>query len=708
METEPQQNQAQVAALDSFETPSLEAIQKRRFQLWAMTLLLLVTIASAVITFTAFQQVVLPDFLSPRGVQASLMGLVLLFCVYAIEKEIQLGRLTRQLIDERVLTASLTNRIYEVQSLLEAGKAINLDLNLEEVVATILRCARDLLSGNDCSMQLAYGEDELRTVSVAGDSGAEGARMKVGHGIAGRVAETLEPVLINGVVEHPGKRIPVNSEPSSSMSVPLVHRDALLGVLNINAKVDRVYTEHDLRAFRVFGEQAAIAIVNAQLYEAQRLSASQTSYQALHDALTGLPNRTLFLDRVDHALSRRRTAAQRVALLFVDLDDFKRINDSLGHTAGDDVIAAFAERLRAGTRAADTVARFGGDEFAVLVDEIADPSEVLRTADRIYAELSHPIPVHDREVRIGASIGIAIEAEAGKGDSGELLRNADTALHVAKSRGKNQLTLFEPSMHAEALRRFDLEADLEGALTRGEMRVHYQPILDLKTREIVGAEALVRWQHGRRGLLAAGSWVPLAEQIGLLPEIDRFVLSEACHAIGPLVASSREFALNVNLSPARLQGPSITDEVQKVLDDSGLDPTSLVFEITESAILRDADFAARRLSALRALGVRLALDDFGTGYSSLSHLRRFPVDTVKIDRAFVDDLNSGPGASSGNGQGLIEAILRLGHGLNLGVIAEGIEFEEQATHLLELGCKLGQGFLLGRPMPIEQLEPLIS
>ncbi|MBZ0112347.1 MAG: GGDEF domain-containing protein [Thermoanaerobaculia bacterium] len=705
-----------MAGLRSFDTPNLEAIERRRFQLWLVSLLLLVVVASAVILLTAFQSVILPSWLTPRWVQISLMGMIILFCAYAIEKEIQLGRLTRVLIDERVLTASLTSRIYEVQSLLEAGKAINLDLNLEEVVSTILSCARELLDGHDCSIQLCYGDDELRTVNIAGQSAAAGARMKIGQGIAGRVAETREPVLINGQVEHKGFRKPTPAAPNSAMSVHLVHRNVLLGVLNVNARDHRIYTEHDLRAFGIFGEQAAIALANAQLYEAQRLTASQTTYRALHDGLTGLPNRALFLDRVDHALSRRREASERVALLFVDLDDFKRINDSLGHLAGDAVIAAFAERLRAGIRAADTVARFGGDEFAVLVDGISSDAEARRAADRIYSELSRPIAVADREVRIGASIGIAIGAGASEDDDGgensgssELLRNADTALHVAKSLGKNQVTVFEPSMRAEVLRRFDLESDLDGALDRLEVTVHYQPIHQLSTREIVGVEALVRWNHPRRGLLAAGAWVPLAEQIGLLPAIDRFVLAETCRTLAPLLRERSDFSVNINLSPARLQDPSITSEVQKVLDASGVDPSHLVFEITESAMLRDGESTARRLNAIRSLGIRLALDDFGTGYSSLSHLRRFPVDTVKIDRTFVEELNHAQNnGSGGHGRTLIEAILRLGHGLNLAVIAEGIESEQQASSLVDLGCDLGQGYLLARPMPIEDLRSLLG
>ncbi|RLE26922.1 MAG: hypothetical protein DRJ61_17980, partial [Acidobacteria bacterium] len=274
---------ARVAGLDSFKTPTLAAVERRRLQLWIMTLLLLVSVTIGIVLLTVIEKVQLPSWLSPGAVEAGFLGLIILFCGYAVEKEFQLRKLSRLLIEEKTLTVALTSRLGEVSALLESGKALNLDLDLGEVAGTILRCARDLLEGHDCSLLLLYGEDELRTVKVAGESAALGARIKVGEGIAGKVAETREPVLINGVVEHHGERKPVDVHPSSAMSVPLANRGQFLGVLNINAEPGRVFTEHDLRAFSLFGEQAAIAITNAQLFESQQLAASRNSFQALHD-----------------------------------------------------------------------------------------------------------------------------------------------------------------------------------------------------------------------------------------------------------------------------------------------------------------------------------------------------------------------------------------------------------------------------------------
>src|SRR5262245_16940045 len=355
---------ARIAGLHSFDTPTLEAVEQRRLQLWLLTLLLLATAAVALVLLTGWRIVEPPGWLTPRVAQLSVLALVGLFCAYALEKELQLRRLTRLLIEERVLTTALTNRLREINALLEAGKAINLDLDLEEVLATVMRCSLELLGGNDASVLLAHGEGELRTVAASDKSAARGARVPVGAGIAGRVAATREPLLIDGAVDRTGDPGHVDlPAPHSAMSVPLVHRDVLLGVLNVNAGADRSYTPHDLRALSVFGEQAATALANAQLYEAQRLAASHSTYRALRDPLTNLPNRALFLDRVNRALARRRREDQSLGVLFVDCDDFKRINDGLGHLVGDQVLIALAERLRGSVRSEDTVARFGGDEF---------------------------------------------------------------------------------------------------------------------------------------------------------------------------------------------------------------------------------------------------------------------------------------------------------------------------------------------------------
>jgi diguanylate cyclase (GGDEF)-like protein len=693
---------ARVAGLRSFETPTLEAVERRRLQLWILTLSLLLIVVVALATITYWRNVNPPGWLDARVVRWGLIGIVLLFCAYAIEKEIQLRRLTQLLVEERVLTAALTNRLREVTTLLEAAKAMNLVLDLQEVLETILECAHELLGSHDGSIMLVHGEDELRTVCASGESAARGARVRFGEGIAGRVAHTREPLLITGVIDrqrmmHDPTPYP---SPTSSLSVPLVHRDVLLGVLNVNAPEGRTYNEHQLRALSLFGEQAAAAIANARLYEEQRLLASQNVYQALHDLLTNLPNRALFLDRVAHALSRRRRKDQFVALLFLDLDDFKLINDSLGHAAGDEVLISFAERLRNCVRSGDAMARFGGDEFAVLVEDITSPANAVAAADRILALLSEPFTVGGKNVWLRASIGIAVENIAAS-NADALLRNADIAKNVAKSQGKGRVVVFEDAMHTDAVRRLELEVELQRALDMQQLAVHFQPIFALMPARVVGLEALVRWHHVERGLLPAAAFLPLAEQAGLVTEIDRWVLREACEALESLrkeLPRAAPLTLSVNISPTHLQDPALVDDVADVLAESGLEPERLVLEITESAILVDAEKTSSHLNRLKSLGVRLALDDFGTGYSSLSHLRRFPVDIVKIDRVFIDGITSDRGANA-----LVQAIVRLGRGLNIEVVAEGIEQQSQADALLQLRCPFGQGWYLCEALPHDAL-----
>jgi diguanylate cyclase (GGDEF)-like protein len=699
---------ARVAGLHSFETPTLEAVERRRFQLWITALGLLLLVALALVARILFTDNFLPAWIDARVVQVALFGLVALFCAYAIEKELQLRRLTELLIAERVLTASLTQRLSEVNALLEASHALNLDLDLREVLTRIVHGARELLAARDASVMLVHGERELRTVAAAGESAARGARLRFGEGIAGRVAETREPVLISGHVERRQSNPPLHEAvppaPESAMSLPLVHRGELLGVLNLAAPPgQRTFTEHDLRALSVFGEQAAAAIAHAKLLDDQHLAASQSRFQALHDLLTGLPNRALFLDRVEQALRRRAPDGAQAAVMFLDLDDFKRINDNLGHDAGDRFLTAFAERLRRSLRGADSVARFGGDEFALLVEGVAGEAAASEAAERVRANLEEPFQLGDRPVRLRASIGIAMAA-AGSKSARELLHEADLALAVAKARGKGSHVLFDPTMRTTAVRRLDLEADLHRALPGGELEVHFQPIVSLASRAVLGVEAFLRWRHPLQGLLPAGIFVPLAEQAGLLPAFDTWALGEACRAATAFGdGADGGWPVYVNLSPSRLGDPALVEEIGHALASTGLAPQRLALEITESAVVEDLDTAAEHLQRLKTLGVRLALDDFGTGHSSLGYLRRFPVDAVKIDRLVVDGLTRKSGEVS-----LVRAIVRLAHSLDLTVIAEGIETAAQVDGLLELGCSAGQGWLFAPSMSDAELASYLA
>ncbi len=424
------------------------------------------------------------------------------------------------------------------------------------------------------------------------------------------------------------------------------------------------------------------------------------SHQALHDALTGLANRALFQDRLEHALARQARDGTLSAVLFIDLDDFKTVNDGLGHAEGDQLLVAVGERLAAGLRADDTAARLGGDEFAVLLEGLDQAVYAEFVAARIMESLREPFTIEGSPLAVSGSIGIAVAAPGS--DSRQLLRQADVAMYRAKGEGKNRACVFEAGMHTEVMQRLELKAELGQAVDNGEFVNHYQPLVDLESGGIVGVEALVRWCHPERGLLSPAVFMAMAEETGLIVPIGRRVLREACRQTREWQALRPGLAVNVNLSARQLQDAGLVDEVAGCLESTGLDPACLTLEITESVLLADDAAVARTLAGLKALGVGIALDDFGTGYSSLSHLERFPVDVLKIDKRFVDGL--------GNGQApaLTRAILGLGDMLGLKVVAEGVERPEQLRALRDLGCRWGQGYLFARPLPAEEALAVIE
>jgi diguanylate cyclase (GGDEF)-like protein len=422
-------------------------------------------------------------------------------------------------------------------------------------------------------------------------------------------------------------------------------------------------------------------------------------HRAFHDSLTGLPNRMLFTERVAHALTHRERHDAPLAVLFVDLDDFKTINDSLGHTAGDQVLQIVADRLRTCLRPSDTVARLGGDEFGILLDDMADTGDALLAAERILAALSQPAFKEGREVSIRASLGITLDAHGQTAET--LLRNADLAMYMAKRRGKSRYQVFEASMHAEMVERLELTAHLTRAIDQREFVLEYQPIINLGTGAMEGIEALVRWRHPDRGLLAPAEFIPLAEETGLIVPLGWAILKEACARTARWRGSGSQppLAVSVNLSPKQLTDPELVAGVRATLSESGLDPSALILEITEDVLMHEVETTMRAMRELKALGVRLAIDDFGTGYSSLSYLERFPVDMLKIAKTFVDGLEGGVEGST-----LVEAVIRLGEALGLRTVAEGIETAEQRDRLRGLRCEQGQGFLFARPLDEAGIE----
>ncbi len=422
----------------------------------------------------------------------------------------------------------------------------------------------------------------------------------------------------------------------------------------------------------------------------------ELAHQAFHDSLTGLPNRVLLLDRLEHALDRAGRYRNRNAVLFLDLDGFKIVNDSLGHQVGDQLLVAVAERLRVYSRPEDTIARLGGDEFAFLLEDIADQSDVARIAQRLTDALRAPFTVSGREVYVTASVGIVV-SEPGEDDAARLLRDADVAMYRAKAKGKARYEVFDARMGADALRRLEAEEELRGAIERQELRVYYQPRVELASGDIVGMEALVRWDHPRRGLLSPSEFIPLAEETGMILPIGRWVLAEACsqaRAWQDRYPGPPGLLMSVNLSVRQFQHPELVEEIEQILRETGLAAGSLKLEITESVVMEDADANIVTLRKLDALGVRLEIDDFGTGYSSLGYLKRFPVDVLKIDRSFVAGLGRDPEDTA-----IVRAVISLAHTLGLAVTAEGIETAEQLVHLREMGCELGQGYFFSQPLP---------
>jgi diguanylate cyclase (GGDEF)-like protein len=433
----------------------------------------------------------------------------------------------------------------------------------------------------------------------------------------------------------------------------------------------------------------------------RKILEERLAYQAFHDPLTNLANRVLFTERLEHALVRARRGTRAVSVVFVDLDDFKDVNDSLGHAAGDQLLVELSGRLLGCVRAGDTAARLGGDEFAVLVEDGGGLAEALQVAGRVQRAVRLPFVVAGREIVLGASLGLASSAGAGE-TAGDLLRDADVAMYQAKRAGKGRVVVFEPGMQAAVRARLELEADLRGAVERGELALVYQPIVALATGRVVGAEALVRWDHPARGRQRPGDFLVAAEAAGVMPAIEAWVIGEACReaAAWPILDEIGQLPLlTVNVSACRLASADLVQTVERAIAASRLPRGRLVLELTEGAAVEDAPTTFRAMRRLRATGVRLAIDDFGTGYSSLAYLRDMPVDILKLDKVFVDEV-----AAESNAHLLTRGILDLARALGKLVVAEGIERDEQAARLCEYGCTLGQGFAFSRPVEADEIQ----
>jgi len=554
-------------------------------------------------------------------------------------------------------------------------------------------------------------------VLYARDVGTEALRTRSWHDLAN---ESMTPLTID-VADPLHVRIRASTAPffyapppgesaeiRQAMVSPLRGESELIGSFLIANRLTEgtTFSEDDLRLLETLAHQAAAALENGHLEqslaELSRLK-EELRYQAFHDPLTALPNRSLFLEHLTQRLAGDVFGTTSV-VLFMDLDDFKIVNDTLGHAVGDRLLAEVGDRLRNVLRADDVVARLGGDEFAVLLDDELDIERSLAVGERIIDALRIPFRIQGHDVEVGASIGIA--AASGRSETaGELLRNADVAMYTAKASGKNCLAVFEPTMHASIVARHELSAELSRSLGRGELVVYYQPIIELATSAIIGVEALVRWQHPTRGLIGPDDFIPLAEETGMILPLGAWVLEEACaQAVlwsghGPIGLG---LSVTVNLAAQQLAVPSFVADLQAILERTGLSPGRLVLELTETVMFHDTSTTLARLDEVRALGVRIAIDDFGTGYSSLGYLRRFKVDILKIAREFVG------AADNVDDWAFAGAIVALGRTLDLAIIAEGIEEAGQLERLRDLGCAYGQGYLFARPQDAAAVTELLD
>jgi diguanylate cyclase (GGDEF)-like protein len=516
-----------------------------------------------------------------------------------------------------------------------------------------------------------------------------------------RVLELARPVIIDTVDPNadPKEVAYLKSIDQRSMAIiPLIAAGTTIGTLELTSAESAAFDARHVELATMLAGEAAMALENARLYDEIR-------HQALHDGLTGLANRVLFRDRVIQALERSRGRDGRpFGILFIDLDDFKVLNDTLGHARGDDVLVAAAARVAASLRPADTAARLGGDEFAVLLDDVGDEERALSIAIRLADALREPLDLGDASPRIAASIGVALSGTDGE-TADDLLRNADVAMYAAKSSSRGRAELFRSALRAEAAARSDLAALLRGVDQRGELRLDYQPIVELATGAVVGLEALVRWQLPDRPLLMPMQFIDLAEETGDIVPMGRWILREACRQTREwqLRLELPDLEVSVNLSARQFQEHDLVESVRSILDETGLPASTLTLEITESGLMQRTAGTIGRLAELRTLGIDLAIDDFGTGYSSLSYLERFPVDILKIDRSFIAGVTA-----TGERPAIARAIVELGRTLGLKVVAEGIEQPDQADWLISLGCPLGQGYLFSRPMGVDATEAFLA
>jgi diguanylate cyclase (GGDEF)-like protein len=581
-----------------------------------------------------------------------------------------------------------------------------------------LVCEAAVLGGKFTATTIALaetGSDFLRIVAVTGPSAEFSRTVKVaiteahpeGRGLTGTAFRTRQPCISNdyladkqrsafhGIVAVTGAR--------SGAALPLLSRGQAVGVILFMSAELNTFTPEFVELLQRLAGNVSFALENFDRADEKEKAEERVKYLATHDNLTDLPNRAMFNQLLDISIKTAHRYRRQCAILFIDLDRFKIINDSLGHAAGDALLVEMANRLRSGVRASDVVARLGGDEFVVLLSEIVEREQAAAAASHLLSVICKPLELNGHECRVTASIGIAMFPNDGA-DELALMKNADSAMYLAKQEGKNDIRFFSDKIQTQSVDRLTLETSLRYALERNELCLHYQPKRNVATGQIVGVEALLRWVHPELGMLPPNRFIPLAEETGLIVPIGRWVMKAAC---AQNMAWQRDglplLSMAVNVSPRQFSDENLLRDVDDALAASGMDPALLQIEITESMVMLNVEKAVQLLDAIQSRGVRLAIDDFGTGYSSMSVMKRFPIDTIKIDRSFVRDL-----PHNSEDKAIAQAIIGMGKALGLTIVAEGVETSEQQEFLREHACDEIQGFLCSRPVAADKIAELLQ
>jgi diguanylate cyclase (GGDEF)-like protein/PAS domain S-box-containing protein len=650
----------------------MKQIEGREWWLWgfAVTVTLVLTFGIVSLTFPGFLRTTSSEWIDLREWVRGLAALVLLFNIYTLYQHFQLQRIRRQLAERDQLFQLISE-------------------NAADMIAVVDGAGRRLYNSPAYHKVLGYSAEELHTTSSIEQIHPDDRQ---------RVVEAAEKARVTGRGERLEYRIR--------------HKNGSWRVMESTASAIR----------NASGQTTRLVIVNRDITERKRAE-EMLAHSALHDGLTNLPNRDLFLDRLRHALAlAKRHADYKFAVLVIDVDEFKLINDSLGHSAGDELLIQIGKRLAASVRGMDTIsgtraarrpdsaasdeslARLGGDEFTLLLDDIRDPSDAIRVAHRIQEKWTTPFVINGQEIVITTSIGITLST-ASCTEADNVLRDAEIAMYRAKQAGKARCELFDPGMHAGAVRRLKLETDLRKALELGEFKAHYQPIVSLQSDQIIGFEVLTRWQRPE-GMVFPGDFIAVADETGLIIPMNRMLLKEACEQLRlwhSQFPCEPPLTMSINITPKEFAQPDLASGIGVILKQVGLEPRCLQLEITETISMGDAEKAGRVFAELKALGVAISIDDFGTGYSSLSRLHRFPVDSLKIDRAFISNMESDTESCE-----IVRLIVTLAHSLGLKVVAEGTETIEQVDHLKQLGCEMAQGYFFSKPADHNVISELLA